>query len=269
MDLLFQSWHKEFDKFWPEQSSEVSKIFTLMDPFWTKCILLELKKVQRSNLSWNWRGMQNLNKNWLVVWKMTWGFWKIFTRALESVKIGTLMGSFCPKLKMCEFKIYRGVMCHNNEEWYINWIGTDLPFSNWHEELHNFWLKHSKKNVLIGFLWPKYIMFELQKYRGVIFHDIEELCKFWRKTGLWFQKWHDEFGKFSPEHLEVSKLRLWWDPFVRSRKGITLKFTKELCVMAMKNNVKFKEELTCNFKTDRNNLTNFDMSTRISKKLAL
>ena len=32
--------------------------------------------------------------------------------------------------------------------------------------------------VLIGSLRPKYIMFELQKYRGVIFHDTEELWKF-------------------------------------------------------------------------------------------
>ena len=55
------------------------------------------KKVQRSYLSWHWRVMQNLKKNWLVAWKMTWGIWQIFTRALESVKIGTLMGSFCPK----------------------------------------------------------------------------------------------------------------------------------------------------------------------------
>ena len=55
------------------------------------------KKVQRSYLSWHWRVMQNLKKNWLVVWKMTWGIWQIFTRALESVKIGTFMGPFCPK----------------------------------------------------------------------------------------------------------------------------------------------------------------------------
>ena len=55
------------------------------------------KKVQRSYLSWHWRVMQNLKKNWLVVWKMTWGIWQIFTRALESLKIGTLMGSFNPK----------------------------------------------------------------------------------------------------------------------------------------------------------------------------
>ena len=29
---------------------------------------------------------------------------QIFTRALESLNIGTLMGSFCPKLKMYELK---------------------------------------------------------------------------------------------------------------------------------------------------------------------
>ena len=91
------------------------------------------------------------------------------------------------------------------------------------------------------------MLFELQKYRGVIFHDTEELCKFWRKTDQWFEKRHEKFGKFSPEHLKVSKLGLWWDPFVQSRKGMTLKFTEELCVITMKNNAKFEEELTCHW----------------------
>ena len=54
----------------------------------------------------------------------------------------------------------------------------------------------------------------------------------------------EKFGRFSPEYLKVSKLELWWDPFVQSRKGMTLKFTEELCVMRMKNNAKFEEELT-------------------------
>ena len=62
------------------------------------------KKAQRSYLSWHWKVMQNLNKNWFVVWKMTWGIWQIFTRALESVKIGNLMESFCPKEKKYELK---------------------------------------------------------------------------------------------------------------------------------------------------------------------
>ena len=112
-------------------------------------------------------------------------------------------------------------------------------------------------------------MFELQKYRGVIFHDTEELCKFWRKTDLWFEKWHEKFGKFSPEHLKVSKLGLWWDPFVQSKKVMTLKFAEELYVMTMKSNAKFEEELNCHFKADMRNLTNFDSSTQKSKKSAL
>ena len=44
------------------------------------------KKVQRSYTSWHWRVMQNLKKNWLVVWKMKWGIWQLFTRALENPK---------------------------------------------------------------------------------------------------------------------------------------------------------------------------------------
>ena len=55
------------------------------------------KKVERSYLSWHWTVMQSLKKSWLVVWKMTWVIWKIFTWAIESLKIGTLMGSLDPK----------------------------------------------------------------------------------------------------------------------------------------------------------------------------
>ena len=112
----------------------------------TKVCNVWATKTQRSYISWHWRVMQILKKTWLVVWKMTWEIRQIFTRALESVKIGTLIS---------------------------HQIGT----------------------------------------------------------------------------------------FVQSRKGMTLKFTEELCVTTMKNNAKskkFKEELTCHFKTDMRILTTFD-----------
>ena len=48
-----------------------------------------------------------------------------------------------------------------------------------------------------------------------------------------------------------------------------LKFTGELCVMTMKNDAKIEEELTCQFKIDMRNLTNFDLTTRKSQKFAL
>ena len=42
---------------------------------------------------------------------------------------------------------------------------------------------------------------------------------------------------------------------------MSLKSTEELSVMTMKNDAKFEEELTCHFKVDMSNLTNFDPST--------
>ena len=113
----------------------------------------------------------------------------------------------------------------------------------------------------------KYLMFDLKKYRGAIFHDTQGWCKNWRKTDLWFGKWYEEYRKFSAEQLKVSKLGFWWDPLIQ-RKSMSLKSTEELCVMTMKNDVKFEEELTCHFKTDMRNLMNFDPSTWKSQKFS-
>ena len=81
-DLSFQKW-QDFGEFWFEHL-QVSKIWTLIGPFRANYITFDLKKVQRSYLSWHWRFMQNLRKNWRVVWKMTWGIWQIFTSAYKS-----------------------------------------------------------------------------------------------------------------------------------------------------------------------------------------
>ena len=50
---------------------------------------------------------------------------------------------------------------------------------------------------------------------------------------------------------------------------MSLIFTGEFCVMKMKNDEKFEEELTCQFKIDIMNLTNFDPSTRKFQNIAL
>ena len=136
-------------------------------------------------------------------------------------------------------------------EWCKNWQGIDLSFQNWHEEFDKFWREHSKISkicTLMRSFWTKYIMLELKKYERVMFHDTEEWCKNWRETHLWLRKSHEEFDKFLQEHSKVSKLGLWWDPFIQNNKCMRLKLTEELCVMAMKNDAKFEEELTCPFK---------------------
>ena len=91
-------------------------------------------------------------------------------------------------------------------------------------------------------------------------------AKFEEKLTCCFES-DEKFGKFSPEHLKVPKSELWWGPFAQSRKCMTLKFTKESCVMTMKYDTKIEEELTRRFKIDIRNFTNFDPSTRKTKKI--
>ena len=49
------------------------------------------EKVQKSYVSWHWRVMQSLKKNWLLVPKMAWGIYWILMRAVASLKIFTLI----------------------------------------------------------------------------------------------------------------------------------------------------------------------------------
>ena len=169
---------------------------------------------------------------------------------------------------MHELKIYREVLCRYKEEWYQIGAGIVLSVQNWHEKFDKFWPVHSKISkicTLIGFFWTKYIMFDLKKYRGVLFGSTKYWYNIWRKTDLCFQKWHEEFSKFLPEHLRKSRN---WD-----FDGILLSRVENVWqgsfVMTMKNDAKFEEELTCQFKIDMRNLTNFDPSTRKSQKFAL
>ena len=100
---------------------------------------------------------------------------------------------------MHRLQTYRGVKSNETEEWWKIWRGIDLSFENWHKEFDEFWLENSKVSkiyTLIDCFWPKYIIFEPKKYRGGMFHDTRVWCKIWRKTDLWFGKWHKEFRKF-------------------------------------------------------------------------
>ena len=71
------------------------KICTLIVHFWQKYIMFELKKVQRSYVWLNWRLMQNLKENWIVLSKMTWKISQIFVHRLKN-------SNFILKNKMAE-----------------------------------------------------------------------------------------------------------------------------------------------------------------------
>ena len=86
----------------------------------TKVYNVWAKKVQGSYVWWHWRLIQNLKEKWLLLPKMTWGIWQIWTRALQGLKIRTFMGSFHQMWQLYDLKTYRGVMWHDNEQWCKN-----------------------------------------------------------------------------------------------------------------------------------------------------
>ena len=128
--------------------------------------------------------MPNLKKKWLVVWKMTWGIWKIFTRALENLK--NLYFSVLLLTKVHNVwgkKKYRWVMFDGIEDWC--WILKEewpvlskMTWRIWQIFVHrlknsNFILEsemaeinqidqidqmHYKKSILLGNKWIAHLI---------------------------------------------------------------------------------------------------------------
>ena len=83
-------------------------------------------------MSWQWRMMQNLKRNWLVSSKLTWGIWRILTWTLENLKTLHFNGLHLSKAysawgkKKC-----RKFMFDGTEDWKFMFDGTENLKENW------------------------------------------------------------------------------------------------------------------------------------------
>ena len=68
-DFLFKKWH-EFGNL--IRSPKILKKLNFDGFILSKVYSVWLKKYQTRYLTWHWRVMQNLAKNWLVIWKIKW-----------------------------------------------------------------------------------------------------------------------------------------------------------------------------------------------------
>ena len=160
------------------------------------------------------------------------------------------------KKKRIMQKLKKNCLVNSKLTWRIWWFFT--------------WALENLNNLHFnGLLLNKVYVWSEKKYRGVIFDCTADWSKIWRQTELYFLKWHKKCGKFSPEHVWKSKNWVFSWVLFQSRKCVRLKFTGQLCVMRMKNDTKFEEELTCQFKIDMSNLMDFEPSTWKSWKCAL
>ena len=106
-------------------------------------------------------------------------------------------------------------------------------------------LKVSKIYALIGSLREKYVIFDLKKYRWVIFYDTRECPKFEEKRACGLDNNMRNLTNFHQSTWNWdSKLGLLWGTFIPSRKYMSLKFTGVLCVMTMNKGAKFEKEST-------------------------
>ena len=89
------------------------------------------EKVQKSYVSWHWKVMQSLKKNWLLVPKITWGIWWVLMQALASMKICTLMCYFLSIAYKVSAKNSREELSQDTKKWSKLWKKTDFLIKNW------------------------------------------------------------------------------------------------------------------------------------------
>ena len=179
--LYFFSWN--FRLFWQKEHIKVPnfRLSTSPNVYLDRLLLMKVhkisdKKVQRSCVSWHWRLMQNLKKNWFVVSKLR-RIWWILIQALKILKNLHFHWSIPWKVSfmkleidakfeekltcglennmrnLANFQKYAKLMMQNLKR---NWL-----VQNWPKEFNKFWPEHSdfsKICTLMGCFWPKYIM---------------------------------------------------------------------------------------------------------------
>ena len=147
------------------------------------------------------------------------------------------------------------ISCFKNDK---NLVNFDLSTRNSPNFYFDWFLLSKVYNV-----WPK------KSTQDLSFMTLKSDAKFEEKLIFGLENDMRNMANIYQSTWKISELGLWWDSFIQRRKCMSLKFTEELCVMSIKNDAKFEEGLTCRFKIDMRNLTNFDPSARKSQKCAL
>ena len=157
-DLCFQKQHEELSKMSPEHFRK-SKHWDFDGILLSKEENVWTWNLRGSFVSWQWRMIQNLKRNWLVSLKLTWGIWWILTWALENLKNLHFNRLLLNKVhNVWRKKKYRGVLIDGTEYRCNIWRKTDICFQKWMRNLANFhqsMLESLKIGTLIGSFYPK------------------------------------------------------------------------------------------------------------------
>ena len=128
------------------------------------------EKIQKSYVSWHWRVIPSLKKNWLLVpkWHEEFGEFSLNHSKVQKFFFSEL---FCPKYRSHLLLLWTA-MQNLNKPWscgFKNGIKIGWTF------LRS--LKSLKNYTLMGSFRPRHIMLQLEGFRGIICHDTEGWCK--------------------------------------------------------------------------------------------
>ena len=130
-------------------------------------------------VSWHWRVMQSLKKNWVLVQKLAWEIWWISMWAVTSLKIYTLMCYFCQQHIKFQLKRYRRIISPDTEKrskknWIFAW---KMIWGIWWTLIRV--AESLKICTLMGYFCRKYVVFELQN--AEVF-----CCEKWCNDIIWW-----------------------------------------------------------------------------------
>ena len=119
-DLRFQKWHEKFSKFSPGHFRK-SKNLDIDGIFLSKVEKCMSLKFTGSYVSWQWRMMKHLKRNWLVSSKLTLGIWRIVTQALKDLNNFHFNGLLLAK-------VYNVLVKKSTEELCLMALNVDAKF---------------------------------------------------------------------------------------------------------------------------------------------
>ena len=142
-----------------------------------------------------------------------------------------------------------------------------LVVSNMTRNLVNFHptTQKSENCTSMGSFCPKYIKFELKKYRGVFFHDTEQWCQIWINPVISKMAW--VIARTFIRAVESLKNWALMGSFCPKHNVSARNFQRNYVSWHWRVMQNLKEKLTHGLKNDIRNLVNFQASSRRSENL--
>ena len=119
----------------------------------------------------------------------------------------------------------------------------------------------------MGPFYPKYIMFQLEHFRGIMCHDTKGDAKFKGKLTPGLKNDISNLDYFHASSRKSENLHFDGLLLSKTYKDLEKKSTEELCLVTLTTHAKFEEKLTLGSKKDMRNFVSFNVNSGETENL--